>query len=226
MSRQTIVIVALIALALLVTWLASSGTATSSDDYLRLIATGTVLIAVLSSVIMNWQGNLSDAARYGLIWVGLFFMIILGYSYRAEVNGAWQRVTGELSPTTPITRSGGEVVLRRASDGHFYADVALNGATVRMLADTGATTIALTESDAARAGIDIAKLDYIFVVQTANGEAPAAEVTLREVRVGSIVRTNVRASVGKNLGSSLLGMNFFNTLSKVSIESNELLLRD
>lgn len=225
MNRQTALVVALIALGLLIVWLASRGTLTS-DDYIQLIASGLVLAIIMGSVIFNWRGDISDAARYTLVWVGLFFALILGYSYRADVTNAWQRVAGELNPSMPVQRSGGEVVLRRAGDGHFFADVALNGTTIRMLADTGATTIALSEADAARAGIDVATLQYIFVVETANGQAPAAEVTIREVRLGSIVRTNLRAMVGKNLGSSLLGMNFFNTLSKLSIESNELVLRD
>jgi aspartyl protease family protein len=225
MNRQTALVVALIALGLLIVWLASRGTLTS-DDYIQLIASGLVLAVIMGSAVLNWQGSLSDAARHTLVWVGLFFALILGYSYRAEVTHAWQRVAGELNPSMPVQRSGSEVVLRRAGDGHFFADVALNGTTIRMLADTGATTIALSEADAARAGIDVATLQYIFVVETANGQAPAAEVTIREVRLGSIVRTNLRAMVGKNLGSPLLGMNFFNTLSKFSIESNELVLRD
>ena len=45
------------------------------------------------------------------------------------------------------------VVLRRQPDGHFYADAQINGATVHMLVDTGATAIALSRDDARKAGI-------------------------------------------------------------------------
>ena len=45
------------------------------------------------------------------------------------------------------------VTLERSSDGHFYADVEINGSTVHMLVDTGAGGIALSREDARSAGI-------------------------------------------------------------------------
>ena len=47
----------------------------------------------------------------------------------------------------------GAIRLQRSSDGHFYADVELNGTTVTMLVDTGASVIALSREDARKAGI-------------------------------------------------------------------------
>jgi aspartyl protease family protein len=63
-------------------------------------------------------------------------------------------------------------------------------------------------------------------VSTANGQAAAAEVRLDEVRVGSIVRQDVRAMVSRGLSGSLLGMSFFSSLSRVAMESDELILED
>ena len=63
-------------------------------------------------------------------------------------------------------------------------------------------------------------------LSTANGTAQAAFVELDEVRVGSIVRRDVKAVVTRGLSGALLGMSFFNTLSKVSMESDELVLKD
>ena len=108
----------------------------------------------------------------------------------------------------------------------YVADVALNGTTIRMLADTGASMVVLSEADAERAGLDPEGLDYTMVVSTANGQAMAAPVTIDEVRVGSIVRNDVRAAVTRGLSGSLLGMSFFTTLSKFAIESDELVLKD
>jgi len=123
-------------------------------------------------------------------------------------------------------RKAAEVVLQRSGDGHFYVDVDVNGSSVRMLADTGASAIALSFEDAERAGIDVEQLDFSFAANTANGIAAVAEVQLDEVRVGSIVRHDVRAIVTRGLSDSLLGMSFFNSLSKVAMESDELVLRD
>src|SRR5690349_9244692 len=47
----------------------------------------------------------------------------------------------------------GSIVLQRSENGHFYADVEVNGVPVHMLVDTGASGIALSADDARRAGI-------------------------------------------------------------------------
>lgn len=46
-----------------------------------------------------------------------------------------------------------DVTLERAADGHFYVDAQVNGAAVRFLVDTGASSLVLTQADAQRAGI-------------------------------------------------------------------------
>ena len=127
---------------------------------------------------------------------------------------------------TKVVRSG-DVTLTRGAGGHFFADVGINGTNIRMLADTGASVIALSLEDADAAGIDTNSLKFSYSVATANGQAEAAVVTLDEVTVGSITRNNVRAMVTPGLASgSLLGMSFFNTLSKVALESDQMVLQD
>jgi aspartyl protease family protein len=84
----------------------------------------------------------------------------------------------------------------------------------------------LTIEDAENAGIDVDRLDFTLRVSTANGTASAARVQLDEVRVGSIIREDVTALVARGLPQSLLGMNFFSSLSRFQIENNELLLKD
>src|SRR6476619_3850934 len=48
---------------------------------------------------------------------------------------------------------GNAVALDRSADGHFYADVEINGTQVHMLVDTGASGVALSREDARSAGI-------------------------------------------------------------------------
>ena len=45
------------------------------------------------------------------------------------------------------------VVLRRGNGGHFWTEARVDGRRIEFVVDTGATTIALRESDAARLGI-------------------------------------------------------------------------
>lgn len=227
MDRVIVLVVLLIAMTALVFWAAGGNAGAALDEGgASLLSNVVLLVVVLSALVLGWRGTGSEALRYALIWMGILFVLVLGYSYRSEISPVWQRVAGEVNPALPQARAQGEVVLRRADDGHFYADVEVNGSTIRMLADTGASTIALSAEDAERAGIDVDQLDFMFSVSTANGQATAAQVDLDEVRVGSIVRRDVRAMVTRGLSGSLLGMSFFNSLSTVAIESDELVLRD
>ncbi len=228
MNRVIVLVIALVAVTLLVIWVAAGsghvfGTDQGSAHFTYSV---TLLVLLMSSLILGWRGSASQAVRYALMWIAIGFGLVVVYAYRNELTPFWQRVAGEVNPAMPVQRSGSEVVLRTADDGHFYADADINGTSIRMLADTGASMVVLSASDAARAGINVDELNFTLVVSTANGQASAAEVTLDEVRVGSIVRQDVRAAVSRGLSGSLLGMSFFKTLSKFSIESDELVLRD
>ncbi|MEQ1756057.1 MAG: TIGR02281 family clan AA aspartic protease [Micropepsaceae bacterium] len=228
MNRFVVLIIVLLAVTVFIVWMAGGALRTpgSPAGSATLAYQVTALVLLLTSLVLGWRGSLSQALRYAMFWLSLFFGLILAYSYRSEFSSAFQRVSGEINPAMPLSRSASEVSLRRSGDGHFYVDASINGTDMRLLADTGASTIALSMDDAENAGIDVNQLDFTLRVSTANGTAAAAQVTLDEVRVGSIVRKDVTAIVARGLSGSLLGMNFFNSLSKFQIENDELLLRD
>jgi aspartyl protease family protein len=117
------------------------------------------------------------------------------------------------------------VVLSRGKGGHFWADARVDGRRLGFVIDTGASHIALRESDAARLGLRPTPRDYTAKVQTANGIGLAAVVQLRMVEVGDIVVRDLPALVHPDsaLGVNLLGMSF---LAKVrwSYERGKLLL--
>ncbi|HEX8887261.1 MAG TPA: retropepsin-like aspartic protease, partial [Noviherbaspirillum sp.] len=93
---------------------------------------------------------------------------------------------------------------------HFFAEAMVNGKPVRMLADTGASLIALPASDAQRMGIDYRR-GQPGMVSTANGMAPAYRVRLDTVRVGDLELSQVDALVQEQgLPLALLGMSFLN----------------
>ncbi|MNL68521.1 hypothetical protein D3C87_1932570 [compost metagenome] len=97
-----------------------------------------------------------------------------------------------------------------------------------MLVDTGASSIALSYEDAMRIGIDPDSLRFSQTILTANGEARGAPVRLRQVAIGPIVRNDIRAIVAEpgRLHQSLLGMTFLGTLGSLTIQTDELRLRD
>jgi aspartyl protease family protein len=110
-------------------------------------------------------------------------------------------------PTGPVS-----VVLQANGQGHFMAQGQINGGTIQMLVDTGATMIALSEADAQRLGINY-KAGQPGRVNTANGSVPVYRVRLDTVKVGSIELNQVDAVVQQaGLPFALLGMSFLNRM--------------
>jgi len=131
-----------------------------------------------------------------------------------------------IRPQQEVALSSGSVVSIPRTNGQFFAQGRVNSGSVRFLVDTGASTVALTLDDARRAGVDIRRLVYDRPVSTANGRAMAAEVMLKDVRIGGVRVTNVRALVmADGLHISLLGMTYLGQLQKVEVMPNQLILR-
>jgi aspartyl protease family protein len=107
-----------------------------------------------------------------------------------------------------ITADAGSITLPADTSGHFFAKGEVNGKPLHFIVDTGATLVALSRTDAARAGIDYAR-GKPALSRTANGVAKGWLVTLQSVRVGSVTVRDVDAMVmDGDLPSALLGMSF------------------
>ena len=124
--------------------------------------------------------------------------------------------------------SGGrEVRIARGAHNQFFVTANVNASPAEFLVDTGASYVALRESDALSAGVYTKLADYTHPVRTANGETRAALVTLRSVTVGDLRVDNVKAFVlpDDQLGMNLLGMSFLSRLESVEARNGELLLK-
>ncbi len=106
--------------------------------------------------------------------------------------------------------------------GHVVLDAAVNGAPVLMLVDTGASLVTLTPADARSAGINPARLAFSGHVNTANGTARMAPVTLREIRIDQLSLYDVPAAVLEHLNVSLLGMSFLSRLQGYEMRDGKL----
>jgi len=106
--------------------------------------------------------------------------------------------------------------------GHVILDAAVNGAPIRLLVDTGASLVTLTPRDARAAGISSGALVFTHRVNTANGSARMAPVTLREIRIGQFSLYDVPAAVLENLNISLLGMSFLGRLQSYEMRDGKL----
>jgi aspartyl protease family protein len=115
----------------------------------------------------------------------------------------------------PAASSGYRTVtLKDDGRGYFQAEARVEGRTLDFLIDTGAQSVALRETSAAKLGIHPSARDYTIKTQTANGVGRAAPVTLDRVEINGITVRGVRAIVVPDdaLSTNLLGMTF---LSKV-----------
>lgn len=133
-------------------------------------------------------------------------------SATVEVGGKRQRLaigqhaysgSGGASQATSLTAD---------SRGHFITTGTINGATVRFMVDTGATSVAMGASDARRANVNT-RNGRPIMVQTANGVVQAWLVTLDNVRVGDVTLNNVEGAVHPHdMPIVLLGMSFLNRM--------------
>jgi aspartyl protease family protein len=130
-------------------------------------------------------------------------------------------------PVAQPPRGFGEVAIAADRGGQYSTDVVINGQDVKMMVDTGATMVALSSQTASRLGISPFPGDYKGRVQTANGIARVAPVTLKEMQVGGIALYNVEAWVlDSGAGNvDLLGMSFLKRLASVEQRSGTLVLR-
>ena len=119
----------------------------------------------------------------------------------------------------------GRHLIKRERDGHYWAMVTINGATTRMMVDTGATQVVLTRRDAARAGLEVADLPRNASIKTAGGAIEARTADLKSVSVEGVEVRHVRAVVlDETLPHSLLGMSYLNRLSGWRVSDKAIVL--
>ncbi|MFL6846143.1 MAG: TIGR02281 family clan AA aspartic protease [Allosphingosinicella sp.] len=125
----------------------------------------------------------------------------------------------------PQKVTGTEVRIRMARDGHFWANVTINGVPRRLLIDSGATVTALSERTAAAAGVEGSVAPVPVVLQTANGMAPARTGSVDELRLGNIVARDLKVVVSPAFGNmEVIGMNFLSKLASWRVEGRTLIL--
>ena len=127
----------------------------------------------------------------------------------------------------PVSR-GRTVELKVGGGGHFVTTAHVNGRPVEVMVDTGASIVALSYSDAERAGVFVRPSDFTQRVSTANGTARIAPIVLDSVSIGDITIHDVRAAVSEpgRLDTSLLGMTFLGRLGRTEMRNGVLVLEE
>jgi len=108
-----------------------------------------------------------------------------------------------------------QLSIAQGQGGHYWVAGSINAQPVQFLVDTGATSVAVSEIQARRLGIDYRVDGRQMVVNTASGTAKAWRVQLNSVKVGTIDVLGVEAVVveGAAPSDALLGMSFLGRVS-------------
>jgi len=102
----------------------------------------------------------------------------------------------------------GSITIPAEENGHFFPKVTITGMPIRMMADTGATLVSLTEADVRKIGLDpkaLPKAGTPGSSNTANGPMTVTPFTLPEITVEGVVLRDVPASCCTKSDHSLLG---------------------
>ena len=132
-----------------------------------------------------------------------------------EIEGRRQTLTMGQAANAGSSGGSQSVTLHADPRGHFISSANINGGTVTVLVDTGATLIAMSQNEAKKIGLNYLGGQKGYT-QTASGIVPVYRVKLDTVKLGNIVLNNVDASVHEGGAPPLvlLGMSF---LSRVEM---------
>lgn len=113
------------------------------------------------------------------------------------------------------------VVLKRNAGGHFVAPGRINGIPVTFLADTGATTVALSLEVARAVGAKRGP-----ALRTATGVTTAYATRLASVELAGLTARNVSGVIVPDMpgGTVLFGMSFLSRFA-INMESGEMYIR-
>jgi aspartyl protease family protein len=195
----------------------------SQIEIVRLVA---LLALVSSGLIFARQIKLGEVVRNISIWVGVAAIVLVGYSFRTELEQVYTRVSGELVPSQAVALSDDELVITASDDGHFYINGRANGERIRFMVDTGASGVTLSPQDAARIGVDMGALRFTQRFQTANGVGLGAPYRLDSMLLGSFAFADMPVSINEaEMSTSLLGMSALERLTSFEFRDGKLYLR-
>ena len=185
-------------------------------------AAGVLVIVV--SALFSRRIPMGQAAKMALAWIAIFAVGFLLFTFRADISRGADRVWAELDPDATIVE-GDTIRIRKAPDGHFWANVSVNGNSERFLIDSGASITGLSVGAATRSGVQSSP-GFPMMLETANGMIAADRAEIETIRVGSIAMHDLGAVIAPEFGGiNVLGMNFLSQLSSWGVEGDWLVLQ-
>jgi len=145
---------------------------------------------------------------------------------RVEINGRAQVLTLGTAVSANYAKPATEEIRLVREGNAYFIDGLINGQAKRMLVDTGATLVAISETDARRLGIPYVLEGEQMRLRTASGVVGGYEVSLKSLKIGNRRFNRVKAVVvqGDNPHFVLLGMNVLKHF-EIEQQQNLMILR-
>jgi len=174
-------------------------------------------IAVGGWFVAQNRNSFGKVAQMAMIWGLIFVGVVAGF-------GLWGDIRDDVAPRA-LVAANGVIEVPRQSDGHYYLTLDVNDTPVTFVVDTGASSVVLTQQDAARVGIDPQSLVFSGSANTANGVVRTARVRVDTITLGEFSDRNMAVYVNEGaLEDSLLGMSYLQRFDKIEIAKNKLIL--
>lgn len=179
-----------------------------------------LFLVLVASSLASRRLPLGKTLKMAAIWVGIFGLVFLIFSFRGEFKSLGSRLKAE-AIGTPI-QQGEELRIPMAEDGHFWIDAMVNGREVPFMIDSGASVTTISRETADQTGIETGY--RVAEVDTANGSVIMHRAQADQFQVGQIARTELPVLVNANDNTNVLGMNFLSSLESWRVEGDYLVM--
>ncbi len=179
----------------------------------------------------RWMTNASSLLPVAMaaIAAGGLYIVSPSQSARYLVLSEAQKLLP--LPANRVPRDEGQETVTIPPDrhGNFIVAAAINGVPIPMVFDTGASVVALSFEDAARAGLTPARGAFNRRIETASGVVMAAGIVISDFTLEGTVQNNVEAYIlpPATLHTSLLGRSSWGRLAQgFSVVAGDLILKN
>jgi aspartyl protease family protein len=118
-----------------------------------------------------------------------------------------------------------DTVLERRSSGHFYVTATVNNTPIDFVVDTGASTVALTQDDAHRLGLNFNPAEFEVIGRSASGDIRGTPVMIDVIDIDGKRVPRVPAAILEGLEVSLLGQTYLSRINAVQMNGDRMVLR-
>ncbi len=195
-----------------------------SDDRGIYILLGLLMLTLPLSSLLSRRPGVSVVLRAVLGWGFIVAILYVAFTNRARLSELAGTI-GDRIGLSEQTVEGDTVRIRQSVDGHFWAQVRLNGVERRMLIDSGATSTAISEATAKAVGVTPRRVPPV-ILSTGNGRVEAARGRVETVRVGDLETRDLPVVIAPTFGDlDVIGMNFLSRLQSWRVERGTLILQ-